>query len=279
MSGDALTLILFVVRLALNASGLILAGLALHGALGVGRLDGGRPLLTGLAVAFLGALAARLALLTAQMSGTSAPALDLLPLAWMALGPSTLAFVISAAVILIGLIIRSRLFALGGAVILSAGFALTGHTQGLSDPGLAPAAVAAHALIAAFWIVAPLTLYPAATLETDVLHRRLKRFSAFAIIAMPVLFALGLWLAWRLAGGFTPLLTTPYGQLLLLKLAAATGALGLGAINQRWITAAVAADPPRGRRWLRRSLTAETILFAIAVLAVSAATTLTGAEG
>lgn len=279
MAGDTLTLVLFAVRIALNASALLLAGLALHSALGITWNENRWTLVACITATLVCAIIARLAVLTAQMGDTSVPTIDLLPLAWIALGSSTLAFIAGGAVILAGLILRIRPVAFVGAVVLSAGFGLTGHTQGLSDPGLAPATAGAHALLAAFWIAAPLSLYPASAVETSVLHHRLKRFSAVAVIAIPVLFVLGLWLAWLLTGGFGRLLTTAYGQLLLAKLAAATGALGLGAVNQRWITAAVAADARRGKQWLRRSLSAEALLFTIAILAVSAATTLTGAEG
>jgi putative copper export protein len=172
----------------------------------------------------------------------------------------------------------SRRILLGaGAAVSVGGFALTGHTQALEPPGAMPLAAAAHALIAGFWVVAPLTLQPVRPLLTGELLGRLQRFSTIATIAIPLLVVLGLWLAWILAGGWDRLVGTAYGQLLLLKLAAALAALGIGAFNRQYVTALVGVHPDRGRRLLGRTLAIETVLFATAILAVSAATTLTGA--
>ena len=110
----------------------------------------------------------------------------------------------------------------------------------------------------------------------DVLHARLVAFSRIAVAAIPILAALGVWLAWRIAGGIGPLLTSTYGRLMLLKLAAALAAMALGAFNQQVITARVLSEPQIGRRWLSRTLTAETALFLLAIIAVSAATTIAG---
>jgi putative copper export protein len=90
------------------------------------------------------------------------------------------------------------------------------------------------------------------------------------------MFGLGLWLAWSLAGGPQGLFGSVYGRLLLFKLAVASLALGLGAINQRAVTRMIVANPARGRRWLATTLRADAILFTLAILIISAATTFTG---
>jgi len=279
--GDALQLALFVLRAGLNASALLLIGLVLHAAIAIiGReaLSRWRGLIVGLAITATVLAFVRLLLLNVQMGDASTlfdP--DLTALGWMALGPSSLAFAAGAAVVVAGLALRQTLILAVGAVSASAGFALTGHTQALSNPGLAPYAVGMHVAIAGFWIAAPLTLSPRGLADDTVLLARLKRFSAAAVFLIPVLVVAGLWLAWILAGGVQGLLGTAYGQLLLLKLAAACIAIGLGAINKQVVTAKVAADPHVGRRWLNHTLTAETVLFLVALVAISAATTLTGA--
>jgi putative copper export protein len=135
---------------------------------------------------------------------------------------------------------------------------------------------ASHVFIAGFWVAAPITLYPATKIDDALLLRRLKRFSAIATAAVPVLILLGVWLAWILAGGFEPLVGSVYGQLLLLKLAVGVTAMGMGALNKQIVTGRIAAEPAKGRRWLRRTLAVETALFAAAILAVSAATTVAG---
>jgi putative copper export protein len=281
VSGDALTLALFALRTGLNVSVLLLIGLARHAALGiVGReaLARWRGLAVVLALVAIVLAFARLLFLNLQMGdATTLFDPDLMALGWMALGPSSLAFGLGAITIVLGLVFNQRVVLAGGALVAAAGFALTGHTQALPQPGLAPYAVSLHAAIAGFWVMAPLTLAPKAAVADDVLLARLKRFSGVAIAVIPVLFIAGLWLAWVLAGGLAGLFGTTYGWLLIIKLVAATAALGVGAFNQRIVTDKVASDPARGWRWLRRALATETILFAVAILAVSAATTLTGA--
>jgi len=278
--GDALPLALFADRIGLNVAALLMIGFALHAALGVverdafGRL---RPLvlLAGAGVLVFAGL--RLLILNAQMGdGTALFDPELFPLSWIALGPSTMAMGVGAVAGVAGVFAGSRILAGIGAAILAVGFGLTGHSQGLTNPGVAPMAVATHAFIAGFWVVAPITLHPTTSLGDDVLLARLKRFSVIAMAAIPLLLFLGVWLAFVLAGGFTPLFGSIYGGLLLAKLAAGLIAMAMGALNKQVVTRHIERDPAKGRRWLRLTLAFEAILFATAILAVSAATTVAG---
>jgi copper resistance protein D len=278
--GDVLQLALFADRIGLNVASLLTIGFALHAALGVVERDAFWRLrslgfLAGAGVLVFAGL--RPLILNAQMGdGTVLFDPELFPLSWIALGPSTMAMGVGAVAGVAGVIVGSRILAGIGASILAVGFGLTGHSQGLADPGLAPMAVAAHAFIAGFWVVAPITLYPAALLRDDVLLARLKRFSVIAMAAIPLLLLLGVWLAFVLAGGVAPLFGSIYGWLLLAKLAAGLAAMGMGALNKQVVTTRIERDPAKGRRWLRLTLAFEAILFATALLAVSAATTIAG---
>lgn len=281
MAGDGLPIALFGLRIGLNFAALLVIGLSLHGALGIVG-QSAFPRIRGLLIAAAGVTAVlaatRVGFLNVQLGDASAifdP--DMTALSWLALGPSTLAFVVGALVAVVGGTIGSRLVLATSAVIVSAGFALTGHTQALENPGAMPAAASLHALIGGFWVVAPLTLWPSSSLDERQLLARLRRFSAIAVIAIPVLLALGVWLAWTLARGWNGLVATTYGQLLLAKLTVGLAAVGMGALNKQVLTARVAEHPEQGRRWLRYALSVEAALFAAAILAVSAATTLTGA--
>ncbi len=280
MIGDGLSLLQFADRIGLNLFALLTIGFALHAASGVVERDSFRSLrsriaLAGLALAFFTMV--RFGILIAQMGdGTNVFDPELMPLAWMVLGDSTLAILAGAAASVGGVWFGSRLTAALGAAALSFGFGLAGHAQGLADPGLAPIAVAVHVFIAGFWVAAPVSLYPAAALNEDRLLSRLHRFSSIAVAAIPVLVALGLWLAWTLTGGTERLLSTTYGLLLLAKLAIGIVAMSLGALNKQVITAKVAADPAVGRTWLRVTLLCEATVFAAAIIAVSAATTIGG---
>lgn len=280
MTGDGLSLLQFADRIGLNLFALPTIGFALHAALGIVERDSfqglrSRIALTGLALAFFTMV--RFGILIAQMGdGANVFDPDLMPLAWMVLGDSTLAILAGAAVSVGGVWFRSPLTAAFGAAALSFGFGLAGHAQGLADPGLAPIAVAVHVLIAGFWMAAPVSLYPAPTQEDSELLSRLRRFSSIAVIAIPVLIVLGAWLTWTLVGSPEKLFGSTYGLLLLAKLATGIIAMSLGALNKQVITAKVAADPAIGRKWLRVSLLCEATLFAVAIIAVSAATTIGG---
>lgn len=274
-------LALFALRIAINTSCLLLIGFALHGAVGVlgrdilPRWRGFGLILAAAATVFA---LARLPLLNVQMGDASTlfdP--DLTALGWMAIGPSSLAITTGAFTIAVGLLLGRRAILAAGALVTAAGFSLTGHTQALPEPGVAPYAVGLHAAVAGFWVIAPLTLFPRATVSNDALLSRLRRFSAAAVFLIPVLFAAGIWLAWVLAGGINGLLGAAYGQLLLLKLAVAIVALGVGALNKGFVTDKVETDAETGRRWLRRTLIVDAVLFTIAIVSISAATSLTGA--
>ncbi len=277
---DAPATLLFVFRTGFNVAALLALGLALHAASGVVEypvLRRLRSLLAGLAATVALFAAARLAILTGQMGdGSALIDFTFLPFAWTALGASTAALFAGSIAIGAGALTGSRVALVLGALCVASGFGLTGHTQALANPGLAPVAVALHVLFAGFWIAAPLTLWPKATIPDAELHARLERFSAVAVAAVPVLVVVGVWLAWLLANGFAGLTGTPYGRLLLVKLGAVVIALGVGALNRQVITTRILRDGERGRRLLRLSLSCEAFLFAAAILAVSAATTFVG---
>jgi copper resistance protein D len=280
VEANPLALALFGIKLGLYGSALLATGLALHASLNiVERADYSRALRTATFASVIALLLAvfRLGLANVQLGGASA-LLDPATLSWTwpALGPSLTATAIGAVALKIGLLLRWKITAGIGAVALAASFGLTGHSQALESPGLAPWAVSLHVLIAAFWIVGPLTLWPGRNLDDTTLTARVTRFSNVAVAVVPLLFLLGLWLALLLAGGWTPLLTSLYGQLLLAKLGAANFALALGAYNKTTITARLRTTPEAGRRALKLTLGLDAVLFLIALGAIAAATSLTG---
>jgi putative copper resistance protein D len=226
----------------------------------------------------LALMLARLMLLNAQLGGSFSAAFDASFFAWTwaALGPAAIATGLGCGAAVSAAALGNRWLAAASAILLAAGFALTGHTSAAQQPGLASATAVLHVLIAGFWIAAPVSLYPNSALTDDELRGRLERFSRYAVGLVPLMFALGLWLAWTLAGGPWRLVGTLYGGLLLTKLTAATAALALGAINQRIVARLIGADPVRGRKWLKYTLLLDAAFFTVAVMAISAATTLTG---
>lgn len=280
MEADPLATALFAIKLGLYGSALLAAGIGLHASLNIiARKDRSRALRTatvaGLFTLVFAAL--RLGLANLQLGGAHA-LLDPATLSWTwpALGPSSTAVAVGAVAMATGWLLRSSIATAIGAIAFAISFGLTGHTQALESPGLAPWATAAHVLIAAFWFAGPITLWPTRNLEEAAVTARAKRFSNFAVAAVPALFALGLWLALLLAGGWTQLLTSLYGQLLIAKLTAASFALALGAYNRSIVTARLQTAPGAGQRALRLTLGLDAVLFLIALTAIAAATSLTG---
>lgn len=281
MGADALLAPLLLVKLGLYASALIASGLSLHAALGIverprlARTLGFAAAAAGLALVFS---SARLLLVNAQLGAGLGDAFNDANFVWTwaMQGPATMALAGGTLALLISVFIRSRILMGFGALGFAASFALAGHSQALEPPGLAPWAVAVHTLIAAFWFAAPVTLWPRSDLTDEALLERMRRFGAWAVGAIPLLFVLGLWLVWRLTGSVGAALSSLYGQLLLAKLLAASIALGIGAFNKLTVTKTLEASPARGRQLLVRTLTLDALLFVIALGLVGWATTMTG---
>ncbi len=222
--------------------------------------------------------ATRLLLANAKLGGTMVAAVnsDTFPWIWRTYNVQAYAVIVGCLSALIGALNQQRLAMLAAALILSAGFGLAGHTQGLESPGVMPWLVGFHVLVAGFWFAAPVALWPATAIDDKELVGRLEAFSRIAQFAIPALFAAGLVLAWRLVGGWEGLTGSAYGRLLLGKLAAASIALALGAFNKFSVTKRIKFEQEAGRRALRFTLSAEFALFLFAVGSIAYATTIAG---
>jgi putative copper export protein len=281
MIGDALLGSLFLVKIGFYASALTASGLALHSALRIvegERLKATLDLTAVVATIAFAFCATRLLLINAQLGVGIADAFNEANFVWTwrMQGPAALAMTGGAAALALSFFFAPRLLMGIGALAIAASFALTGHSQALEPAGFAPWAVAAHALIAAFWFAAPITLWPRSDLTDEDLLERNRRFGVFAVAAIPILIALGVWLLWRLAGSVEAAVRSFYGQLLIAKLIVASVALGLGAFNKFTVTTALQDSPVRGRVLLARTLTLDALLFMTALGLVGWATTMTG---
>ncbi len=223
-------------------------------------------------------VAARLLLLNAELAGGLEHAFDVSMFGWI-WSPNkaqTFAFLAGSAAIWISSLPRLRILVIPGAVTLIAGVGLGGHTQGLDSRGLSPLIASLHVAIAAFWITAPRALWPRREIGDVELSATLSRFSSIAVWAIPILFAGGVWLSLKLAGSVDALATTDYGRLLILKFALASLALSVGALNKIWVSKKIETGSLSGRVWLRRMLILDIFLFVAILVAIAAATTLTG---
>lgn len=169
---------------------------------------------------------------------------------------------------------------------LLATIALTGHAQ--IEEGAAGllhrAADAAHLLAAAAWIgvLPPLLLLLRKTApgrvvaRPDAAARRLRSFHAVGVAAVLVLAATGAINGWFLVGSVDRLATTPYGRLLLLKLALFAGMIALAADNRLRLLPALSRSLARGAaseralHRLRGHIRGELILALLVLLIVAA---------
>ncbi len=209
----------------------------------------------------------------------------------MSFGRSSIVRAATALLLLIGFALARpgpvawQLAALAGLVI-SASFAWMGH--GAATPGAAgllhTASDVLHMLAAGVWIGALVVFL--VLLLTDghqpvearhSLHAALHGFSGVGSALVAVLVATGLINSWFTVGlaRLPSLLTTPYGQLLSVKVLLFLGMLGLAAANRFHLTPRLGlalerrAPPLAAIAALRRSLLWETGL-AIAVVALVA---------
>lgn len=258
------------------------------------QLNWSRPLLGWSAGALLGATLLGLAAQTSVLAGSVSEGLKLSSLtavvSTMALGKAAIVRTIAAGLALSAVLALPPgrplfwLCTVLGAVI-TASLAWMGHgaaTQGAGGPVHLTADIL-HALAAGVWIGALVVFFallrptPRNAGNHDAVHRALHGFSGVGSGLVAVLVGTGLVNSWYLVGParISGLWTTPYGQLLLLKLLLFTGMLGLAAANRFLLTPALGAALENNETRqlaltaLRRSLVVETTL-AFLVLGVIA---------
>jgi putative copper resistance protein D len=212
--------------------------------------------------------------------GTLSYALDpmLLGIVFESAQGTRMVLAVSGLLLLHTLLFRHRAWqflGLAGGVLVLLAFVQIGHTRG-EPRWLLGGLLLAHLATVSFWIGALLPLYRVA-LEPDCQDHPggiLTRFGRLATTAVSLLLLAGAALALLLAGGITPLFTTAYGQILLLKITLVALLLGLAALNKLRLVPAYERGNSSAPRRLRRSIVMETLLV-IAVLLITALLTTT----
>ena len=277
-----LTALALIVKLTLYIGVLVTIGILSHFCLGIQqKLKGLRVFV---AVLIIGAIS-KLIIANAQLAGSLSQAFnpETFGWVWKSNGTQFLVFMGGASLSILSSFINASAFrkiaAAFSIIILSAGFAASGHTQGAENMPWLPLWVVPHSLIAGFWMWAPISLWPSkAATDADIIWRA-DRFSLFATWAVPLLFATGLYLLWRLNGSLLDFTSSLYGRLLMGKLVAALLILSVGAYNKFRITGLLKQSPTLGRIALRKSLSIESVLFTLVLICILLATTLTGPGG
>ena len=157
---------------------------------------------------------------------------------------------------------------------LLASLAGTGHTQTNEHMGryVHTASDAAHLLAAGAWLGGLIALaFTLKQTSTDAVAV-LRRFSGMGYVAVAVLVGSGLVNSWFLVGSISGLFTTPYGQLLLIKLLLVAGMLGFAALNRFWLVPSLARNAEQhdfALTQLRRHVLGEQALGILVLIIVS----------
>lgn len=230
-----------------------------------------------LAITALGALVAQAAVMTGSVAEAMRPSTLRVILTGTSLGPA-FAVRATAATVAVGILLAGKpsglrwgLAVLAG-LVACASFAWTGHGAATGGVGQwwHASADALHAVAAALWVGA-LTAFlilvlraPGPDGRDQGLARALTEFSGVGTVAVGTLLVTGLVNSFFLVGPerLGRLATTPWGQLLLLKLVLFLAMLGLATVNRCRLTLALTAsigqvDHPTHLTVLRLSLTTE----------------------
>lgn len=176
--------------------------------------------------------------------------------------------------------------ALAVAAVLTAFTSLFSHAQGANGavPGVATGADWLHLLMTAIWLggliqlAAVLPVLGREPRSVRAVDRLIAQFSNVARAAVAVLVLTGLYAAWLQVGSLDALLTTLYGQLLIVKLVLIAPLLGIAAFNLIVTRRGLRAEGAVWTQYLRRLVAVELALALLVLLAVAGMTAIAPAH-
>lgn len=167
---------------------------------------------------------------------------------------------------------RWTVMAVGGVLLATGAFTLTGHTSVSMHRAALAALLMFHLLVVAFWFGALWPLYLVSLRETPArASDTTERFTAAASWLVPVILLAGILMALLLLPNLQAL-SMPYGELLIAKVVGFAVLMGLAAANKWRLGPALVQGTVQSGRWFRRSVVAEYVLIA-AVLTITAVMT------
>ena len=173
--------------------------------------------------------------------------------------------------ILVGLAGTSQRFGNGllaaGALTVTASFALSGHMATATPPWAMLPALCVHVTVAAFWLGSFLPLLAEMKRNNAQGLIRARRFSAIAVIAVPLLIAAGIVMGCAWIDEPAALVTSDYGRLLLAKAILVAILLVLAAINRFRLLPRLAGGTPLAAARLRTTIKAEIVVGVTIVIA------------
>jgi copper transport protein len=192
---------------------------------------------------------------------------------WAAVGGSSLARSVAAAILSLGLAFAAvfrpttgRLLSIMSLMLLGVAFALTGHASAAGVAWVSFTAVSAHVMAVCFWAGALPGLQSA--LGRDGRQGALRRFSTAIPWSIAAMAAAGGYLGVLQVGAPSALWDTTYGRVFVAKLALAAAALAFGAWNRFFLTSDVVRGSRSAAEKMRRAVAAE-IALVLLVFAVT----------
>ena len=165
-----------------------------------------------------------------------------------------------------------RAFKILGAILIIISFIVVGHSlsQGIFSQFL----VLIHIICISFWLGSFLPLRYMCTIKNFTnLYFIADNFGRYAVVYIGILILTGLIFSYILLGGILPLITSTYGNVLLIKLFIVSMILIIGAINKFRIVPEIKKDLSTGQIKLKNSINIEIISSVLVLFTTSILTT------
>ncbi len=212
--------------------------------------------------------------LTGDASGMTDP--EMLGLLWSTPVGTALMYRVAGLGLLIAGLFMGRVgpwvSVLGGMLAIWS-FDHVGHISG-RETALLDIALTFHLLAVALWIgiLTPLKRLASQPATYAVAANVGHRFGLVAMVAVPALIAVGGYMGYQLVGSFTALITTGYGQVLIIKVVLVASLLGLAAANKLRFIPDLSTGNPAAASHLAKSISVEWFII-LTVLGVTAVLT------
>ena len=165
-----------------------------------------------------------------------------------------------------------RAFNILGAILIIISFIVVGHSlsQGIFSQFL----VLIHIICLSFWLGSFLPLRYMCTIKNFTnLYFIADNFGRYAVVYIGILILTGLIFSYILLGGILPLITSTYGNVLLIKLFIVSMILIIGTINKFRIVPEMKKDLSTGQIKLKNSINIEIISSVLVLFTTSILTT------
>lgn len=151
-------------------------------------------------------------------------------------------------------------------LVVAATWGATGHAAAGGDPGPAMAALTLHVTAMAVWVGGLFVVAVLLAGGNSEAASAVRRFSRWAVAAVGVLVATGLYQAWREVGSISALTETAYGRLLLAKVAILLCVIGVARRSRGILATWRGGSAAALRRNVVLELAGASVLLVLAVL-------------